>query len=406
MNNKTNILYISTLCSPKVWDYIFNTSKRKPGQSAQKFHRLLVDGFSMHNDKCNVEALTSVPVVFKSHKRKIWTFKKENLGNVTYHHIPFINLPFIKEFLIFTYSFLRIVIWGFMHRGEVKIIVCDVLKMTPSVAAILASRFIRSKTIALVTDIPGLMIASQNSKSIKIRVYNRVVKRFIHSYDGYVLLTKQMNELVNAKKRPFMIMEGLVSRDMVLIENNLNTKDEKRIMLYAGGVYEKYGIKDLILAFMKLPDQNTEFHIYGNGDMVSEIKRFQKTDPRVVYKGIVANDDVVKAQIKATILVNPRPSNLKLSSFSFPSKNMEYMVSGTPVVTTALPGMPDEYKEYVFLFNDESVDGMFGTLTNIFQLAPSKLREKGQKAKEFVINKKSNYTQCLRIIEYIQALTL
>ena len=40
------ILYISSVCSPKVLEYIFNTAIIKPGQAIQKFHRLLIEGFS------------------------------------------------------------------------------------------------------------------------------------------------------------------------------------------------------------------------------------------------------------------------------------------------------------------------------------------------------------------------
>lgn len=38
------------------------------------------------------------------------------------------------------------------------------------------------------------------------------------------------------------------------------------------------------------------------------------------------------------------------------------MVSGTPVLTTPLPGMPEEYDQYVYLFDDESTEGMHQTL--------------------------------------------
>ncbi len=41
---------------------------------------------------------------------------------------------------------------------------------------------------------------------------------------------------------------------------------------------------------------------------------------------------------------------------------MEYMVSGTPLVTTSLPGMPEEYKDYVYIFTEENVYGIYSTL--------------------------------------------
>jgi glycosyltransferase involved in cell wall biosynthesis len=398
MYDKIQILYISNLCSPNVWDYLFNTSITKPGQSAQKFHRLLVEGFGVHSDNCKVETLTSLPVVFKSHKRIFWTFKTEYCHNLIYRYIPFINLPLIKDVCILISAFISILFWGYKHRQDQKVIFCDVLRMTPSLAALLASKFIPSKIVALVTDIPGLMIGGRDKSTVKSYIYNKVVNDFISSYSGYVLLTKQMNEVVNKKEKPFIIMEGIVNQDMAFIKNQCNNKDDKRIILYSGGVYKQYGMMELISAFMKLQIPSAELHIYGDGDIIEDIYDLQKKDSRISYMGIVANQEVVKAQLEATLLVNPRPSNLKLSSYSFPSKNMEYMVSGTPVVTTALPGMPEEYKEFVFLFDREDAEGMSKTLTNILQLSPTILHEKGKKAKKFVIEKKNNVIQAERLL--------
>ena len=50
---------------------------------------------------------------------------------------------------------------------------------------------------------------------------------------------------------------------------------------------------------------------------------------------------------------------------SFPSKNMEYMVSRTPIMTTKLPGMPEKYDPYVYFIEDESPDGIANVLRKV-----------------------------------------
>ena len=47
---------------------------------------------------------------------------------------------------------------------------------------------------------------------------------------------------------------------------------------------------------------------------------------------------------------------------------MEYMVSGTPMMTTVLPGMPEEYYPYVWLIEDETEDGAAQELKAFFAL--------------------------------------
>ena len=51
--------------------------------------------------------------------------------------------------------------------------------------------------------------------------------------------------------------------------------------------------------------------------------------------------------------MNPRFTGAEYTLYSFPSKNIEYMVSGTPVITTRLAGIPDDYYPYVFVFEEE-----------------------------------------------------
>ena len=100
----------------------------------------------------------------------------------------------------------------------------------------------------------------------------------------------------------------------------------------------------------------------------------------------------------------PRPSGEAFTAYSFPSKNLEYMVSGTPVLTTKLSGMPREYDDYAYLFTDESVEGMAQTLEETLALPRETLHEKGQQAKAFVLANKSNRAQAKRVLALLFSL--
>ena len=105
--------------------------------------------------------------------------------------------------------------------------------------------------------------------------------------------------------------------------------------------------------------------------------------------------------MKVTLLINPRPTNEEYTKYSFPSKNMEYMVSGTPILTTKLPGMPKEYYKHVYLIEEENVDGLKNILIDILNKPVEELYKFGNGAKEFVLNKKSNIMQAKKIINMI-----
>ena len=89
-----------------------------------------------------------------------------------------------------------------------------------------------------------------------------------------------------------------------------------------------------------------------------------------------------------------------LVSLSF--SNLEYMSSGTPVLTSKLPGMPKEYHKYVFLFEEETIEGYSKTLAEVLDYPTEVLIKKGQDAKEFVLSKKNNKIQTKKILELSQ----
>ena len=98
-----------------------------------------------------------------------------------------------------------------------------------------------------------------------------------------------------------------------------------------------------------------------------------------------------------------RFSTEEFTKYSFPSKNMEYMASGTPLLTTKLPGMPKEYHHYVFLFKEETIDGYATAIREALSLSDEDLRSLGQKASQFVLLNKNNVQQGKRLLDFIEA---
>ena len=76
------------------------------------------------------------------------------------------------------------------------------------------------------------------------------------------------------------------------------------------------------------------------------------------------------------------------------------MVSGTPMVTTLLPGMPIEYTQFVYLFHDESVNGIYLTLRSLLKKSRKELHEFGLLAKQFALGNKSNIKQSERVLNF------
>lgn len=389
MNKINNILFLSSVCSDKVFDYVLNTSLREPGQAIQKQHALLVTGLAMHKNNV-VETLTSAPIAPDTNKKRFWNLKSELIKDVNYKYIPTINFPIIKNIIDSLYAFFMIMFWKPQARITRRIVICDALKLSIVVGAYFSCKLRKIKLIGMFTDMPGLNIGEY---SFKETVKTNITRLFLTRYDGYILSTIHMNSIVNSHLKPIIVLEGLVDINMAITKNQAEKKDKEKIILYSGGIYERYGIKNLIEAFMKLDNKDIKLDIYGSGPMGSDMPKYMAKDSRIRYFGLVPNEVVAQRQIRATLLVNPRPSTEEYTKYSFPSKNTEYMVSGTPIVTTRLPGIPDEYFPFVYLFKNESIEGIYKTLKDLLNKPDSELHNFGYKAKNFVLSYKNNFEQ-------------
>ena len=67
--------------------------------------------------------------------------------------------------------------------------------------------------------------------------------------DGFVFLTPGLCEYANKDNRPYTIINGVLS--YTKIQSDLDNKFGKYIY-FAGALYEKYGVNNLIESFLKL----------------------------------------------------------------------------------------------------------------------------------------------------------
>jgi len=365
---------------------LFSKSEIKPGKQVQKYHRLLAEGFS---ESCKIETISSLPISIVNSKRVLYFEKKEIHENVLYNYLPALNIPILKNFLTFFLSYFKTLNKCLFEKNAVVII--DVLNASVSFGALLACKTLNRINVGIVTDVPFYLDGGSNKLS------NKLSNLIIKYCSSYIFLTQQMNNLLNKKNKPYIVVEGLVDINMRTTINLVENKGTTRICLYSGGVYKKYGLDLLVNGFILANIQNTELHIYGDGDYKEELTKICQTNQSIKYFGDMPNKHIVAEQIKATLLVNPRPSSEEFTKYSFPSKILEYMVSGTPMITTKLPGIPQEYYKYVYLFEIENEDEICKMLYKILNKTDIELHEKGLTAKEFVLANKNNRAQALKI---------
>lgn len=104
---------------------------------------------------------------------------------------------------------------------------------------------------------------------------------------------------------------------------------------------------------------------------------------------------------KATVLVNPRQNNEEFTKYSFPSKTMEYLSSGIPVVAYKLDGIPDEYDQYIQYVADDSIESLKMKLVEVCEMTREERQELGNIGRNFVLTRKNSTIQVRKICEMI-----
>lgn len=392
------LVYLSALSSSRMIEDLHKQSGGDPGFAVQKFNRLLARGLSENGNAVTI--LSAPPIGRHNSKRIWWNIKEESEDGLVYHYMPFVNLPVIRQLFLTIGTYLKV--RKLTRKKHIDAFVCDVLNAGLCAAAIKACNHTKTQIVGVMTDMPGLMVRFGKDQKMPFitRKATKLMKWSFDNYDKFVFLTEAMNE-VNTHQRPFIIMEGMSDTAMATRVTVMN-KGGVRVVMYAGGLHERYGLKKLVEAFMLLGDDNLRLDIYGSGPFLEDLQtRYCKKDARIRYMGVAPNQEVVQAELNATLLVNPRPTDEEFTKYSFPSKNIEYMASGTPLLTTKLPGMPDEYYPYVFLIKDESVDGYARALKDALSHSDEELYLLGETAKAFVLNKKNYLEQAKRVAKLI-----
>ena len=394
INNKLNFHFYNTLCSKKTHDVLFKQHNVTSGNAAQNFFGLVAEGLKDNSDS-SVYVNSVLPINHTEQKKVFWKLSNEKENNIDYSYIPLINVPILKNFLSSFYIFFQILFKRYSSKSK-DIIIIDFLRFSINLPVVLACKLRGIKTLVIITDLPGEDVLK---KTLKTKIRNLFI--FSIYYDFYVCVTADLNSVVNKKNSPSLIIESFANVKFKELVNAINEKYNERVIVYAGGLYERYGIKMLIEGFKMIQDPRLRLWFFGVGPYSDEIEKYSKTDVRVEYKGVIPSEELIHILTKATLLVNPRPSHENYTKYSFPSKNIEYMSVGTPLVTSKLTGSPKDHYPYVYFIEDETVTGIYTTLKNLLKKSDEELHQFGSRCKDFTLNEKNNIIQTKKIIQMI-----
>lgn len=395
------ILYIGTVSENSEYERIVKKSRVKPSVAPQAFETAFVKGCFDAGVSSECIDFLSFPMIASFPGSGIigWGARKQKLFD-TYDltWIPTINLQGIKLLSQSVSSKLNIEKWlrSNIEEKDKCVLMYSLYQPIAKNVVNLCKKY-NCKCFAFVPDLPKHMYYAQ--KGFKAHFAESYVKKALEiqgCFDGYIYLTDAMKYEI-APSKPYIIVEGIA--DTAGCKEMRHTRKDNVIM-YAGAISERYGLNNLLQAFSAI-EGDYELHIYGYGDFVESLNKFVEKDKRIKYFGRQPRDKIINKEKEAALLVNVRDPKDDFTRYSFPSKTIEYMISGTPLLTTRLEGIPEEYFGYCLSISDNDVVSIKTAVENFFKMPNSNRIEIGTNANDFITSQKNHTIQAKKILSFI-----
>lgn len=371
--------------------------------AANKLQWAIVKGLDQINDKpvtiCNSLYIGAYPKRYR--KMRIPTFQFSHTRGARDINIGFTNLPGVKILSRYSGIWRYVKKWAETDPEKEKCLIA--YAMTLPFAIILKNvrkRYKNIKVCLVVPDLPEYMNVAAMQNDFRYRVMKKVeiayLRHCLAEVGYYVFLTEEMKNWFRHEIN-YTVVEGIcLDQAETSAERNQVFHDGKKHIIYTGGIKKEYGVLDLAAAFMKVKDNDWVLDLFGDGIHLNELREMAQLDQRIVCHGAVPNAVAVQAQREAALLVNPRP-NYEFAKYSFPSKILEYMMSGNPMIAYKLAGVPDEYDSYYYHIDDGG-KCLEEVMRETMGLEDDERRAMGERARDFVLKNKNPRVQCEKIV--------
>ena len=359
-----------------------------------------LDACGIHADTINSSRVPPYPI-FK--KKRISSFKWVYPSGATGVSVGYLNYKYVNRLFKKRSVVKEAKAWARANKGE-DVTVFVYQMHTPFMAAATAVKRIipNAKIVLIVADLPQYMDMNMSFVKKLFKKFDWLrIKKLMKKTDKYVLYSKHMADFLKLKDDSWIVMEGSYDASL-MADEGIKKDDDKISIMYSGALNLRYGIVELLDAFDMLPE-NYELWLTGNGNAVSLINERAERDSRIKYLGYLpTRKDLLNKQREATMLISTRDPSEPASTYCFPSKMFEYMVSGNPVLSTRINGIPEEYYDYVVPLDSLDVDYLKKEIEKIGKMTKEQRSTIGSKAKEFVLYEKNCNAQMKKVIKFIK----
>ncbi len=298
-----NIFYLTTALREEDYEAFLRMGLKVSNPSNQNFHSKVLKALQT-NDKVFVVSLISFP-----------TNGVKAINSGQFHYVDYPDDYFEKIFsrkseVIKTSE-------GILIKPDC--IVYDPLNVSLAKAGPSLAKKWNVPLIAILTDNPSNI--SETSRYFIKAAFSSVRKA-----TAIIALSAGLLKAFNVEEKPNLITEGFVEE----MASGKTSFPKNSYIYFGGALSPRYGVQDLIDAYKEVkPDY--DLIIAGHHEKTNLP---MNANSRIHFLGQLSKTQNYLLEENAALLVNPRPYDEALDRESVPSKVLEFLSSGSPVLST------------------------------------------------------------------------
>jgi len=323
------------------------------------------------------------------------------LPSVRVRLLPFINATPVKQVGLGALTFAELLRWCWAHREATRVIHVFNLTVPPGIFVLLAARLGGAIAVVSLNDInePGETVPDTWLNRFDFWMQERLIPRF----DAHVVVADAIAEAF-LPGRDYVRVEGGVTSQMLDRGAANSARIERGVfkMVLAGTLNEANGVRLTLEAMARIEDPHVRLCIAGRGPLEAEIRAAAAVDPRIEFLGFLPLDGVLALYRDADLLLNVRLTRTLRTRYFFPSKLMEFLASGTPVLTTCPAHVRDEYRDLAYLLTLEEPQALADMVTGIVARSSDERTLRAERARSYMAEHKAWPVQGRKVADFIR----
>ncbi|AZU64481.1 glycosyltransferase [Neobacillus mesonae] len=218
-------------------------------------------------------------------------------------------------------------------------------------------------------------------RRVLIDSYFKLGIKKLNSIDGIILFNEEAYKELHLRI-PFLISKIGISESEISSKTYKRNRDDCFNIVYTGSLERYNGVEEMIDAIKLINTNNVTLNIYGNGTLKNDIIQKSAEDPRINYYGLITKGELENKIKKADLLINTRNVNHYVNKFAFPSKLIQYLSSGIPVMSTRV--IKDKSFENIAFVIDHITPEKISEMIKFIIENPLEQKKRAELAKSYI----------------------